>query len=163
VTEHCVIGDQIRLPAACCDIVGCGAEFADLAALGEADNRARALAAGWRADAFGRLVCPACQQHDGVMRPRIDGPEPATSGGPTPGPTPGPGPRDGGSPSLRARIAGSRSVVNPGRHRRTQWLHMLATLACGSNGWSTPQPVMDPPHEENEQALIAEREITREP
>src|SRR5215471_21284222 len=47
ITEHCVIGDQIRVPAAWCDMAGCGSRFADLAALGEADNRARALAAGW--------------------------------------------------------------------------------------------------------------------
>jgi hypothetical protein len=42
VTEHCVIGDQIRVPAAWCDMAGCAARFADPAALGEADNRARA-------------------------------------------------------------------------------------------------------------------------
>jgi hypothetical protein len=40
ITEPCVIGDQIRLPAAWCDMPGCGAAFADLAALGETDNRA---------------------------------------------------------------------------------------------------------------------------
>src|SRR5215472_15247465 len=49
ITEHCFIGDQIRVPGARCDILGCQAEFADPAALGEADNRARALAAGWYA------------------------------------------------------------------------------------------------------------------
>jgi len=65
ITERCVIGNQIRVPAAWCDIPGCGARFADPAALGEADNRARALAAGWCADAFGWLLCPACQQRHG--------------------------------------------------------------------------------------------------
>ena len=33
ITEPCVIGDQIRLPAAWCDMPGCGAAFADPAAL----------------------------------------------------------------------------------------------------------------------------------
>jgi len=65
ITEHSVIGDQIRLPAACCDMTGCFRSFADPAALGEAENRARALAAGWGADAYGRLVCPGCQQLPG--------------------------------------------------------------------------------------------------
>jgi hypothetical protein len=143
VTEHCFICDQIRLPAARCDIVGCGAEFADLAALGEADNRARALVAGWRVDAFGQLVCPACQQRHGATRQRMPGPEP-DPGGLTP-----PGPRDGGSPSVRAKLAGWRSAVSPGavspgRHRRAQWLHMLTALASGTNGWSAAQPVTGP-------------------
>ena len=117
VTEHCFIGDQIRLPAARCDIVGCGAEFADLAALGEADNRARALAAGWYPDAFGRLVCPHCQQHHAMTGPQVPGPESDTGGAPTPAPVP------------------------PGPYRVADWLHVLAALASGSNGWRAPQPV----------------------
>jgi len=143
VTEHCVIGDQIRVPAACCDIVGCGAVFADPAALGEADNRARALVAGWCADAFGRLVCPACQQLHGVTRPRIRGREPDAGGGLTPAAVP-PGPCGDGSPSVRAKrakVAGWRSTVSPGRHGRAGWPHVLAAQASGSNGWSAPLPV----------------------
>jgi hypothetical protein len=142
ITEHCVIGDQIRLPAACCDIVGCGAEFADLAALGEADNRARALAAGWSVDAFGRLVCPACQQRPDVTRPRIPSPEPDTGTGPTSAAV-RPGPRDG-SPSRQAKVTGSHGEASPGRHRRAPWLHVLAALASGNNGWQAPQPVTGP-------------------
>src|SRR5690348_7541413 len=138
ITEHCAIGDQIRLPATCCDFVDCGAEFADPAALGEADNRARALVAGWRADAFGRLLCPACQQHHGVRWPWIPGPEPAAGGGRTPAAVP-PGTSGGGSPSVQARnpsvqakspsaradVAGSRGVVSHGRHRTAGWVHVL--------------------------------------
>jgi hypothetical protein len=166
VTEHCVIGDQIRLPAAYCDIVGCEAAFADPAALGEADNRARALVAGWRADDFGRLVCPACQQRDGLTRPRISGPEPDTGAGPTPtGVPPGPrdgSPRDGGSPrggspsararslSAQAKAAGSRGVVSHGRHRMAGWLHVLRALASGNNGWSVTQPFTGLPLERND-------------
>jgi hypothetical protein len=148
VTEHCFIGDQIRLPAARCDIVGCGAEFADLAALGEAHNRARALAAGWCVDACGQLVCPACQQHHGVTPPPIPGPEPDTGGSPTPAAAP-PGPWDGGSPSVRANDAESLSAVSPGRHRVAQWLHLLAALASGNNGWTAPQPASGPCREES--------------
>lgn len=132
ITGHCVIGDQIRLPATCCDIPGCAAEFADLAALGEADNRARALAAGWSMDAYGRLVCPACQQRHDIAQPRIPGPEPEAGGSRTPAAVP---PRP---------IAGSHSEVSPGRHRRAPWLHVLAALASGNNGWQAPQPVTVP-------------------
>lgn len=139
VTEHCVIGDQIRLPAARCDIVGCGAEFADLAALGEAHNRARALAAGWAADECGRLVCPACQAHHGVTQPRITGPEPDTGGGPAPAAVP-PGPSGEESPAAGGNIAGPPGTVIPGRHRRARWLHMLAALASGDNGWTAAGP-----------------------
>jgi len=62
ISERCVIGDQICLPATSCDVAGCQALFADPAALGAADNRARALTAGWAQDAFGRGICPTCQQ-----------------------------------------------------------------------------------------------------
>jgi len=64
ITEHCVIGDQIRLPVTWCDMPGCGAAFADPAALGETDNRTRAARAGWTRDQCGRLICPACRQRD---------------------------------------------------------------------------------------------------
>ena len=42
----------------------CISHHADPLALGEADNRARAIAAGWRVDALRRLACPKCQQSD---------------------------------------------------------------------------------------------------
>jgi hypothetical protein len=41
---------------------------ADPASLGEADARARAIYAGWRIDAVGRLACPRCQQTDPGFR-----------------------------------------------------------------------------------------------
>jgi hypothetical protein len=163
VTEHCVIGDQIRLPATCCDFVGCGAEHADPAALGEADNRARAQAAGWRTDAFGRLLCPACQQHHGVRWPWIPSPEPAAGGGRAPTAA-RPGPSGRGSSSVRARnpsaqangpsaqanAAGSRGVVSHGRHRVAGWVHVLTALASGNNGWSVTQPLTGLPLEGND-------------
>jgi hypothetical protein len=149
ITERCVIGDQLRMPATCCDIVGCGAEFSDLAALGEADNRARALAAGWRMDAFDRLVCPTCEQRPDAAWPRAPGPEPDTGADLTSAVV-APRPRYGESPPTRARIAGSHgtagpgNVIRPGHHRRAPWLHVLTALANGDNGWAAPQPVTDP-------------------
>jgi hypothetical protein len=57
-----VIGDQLRMPIMWCEMGSCISFHADPAALGEADTRARAIEAGWRVDAFGRLACPRCQQ-----------------------------------------------------------------------------------------------------
>lgn len=62
ITERAVIGDQIRIPIAACDMAPCLSWYSDPAALGEGDMRARAIMAGWRVDALGRLVCPACQR-----------------------------------------------------------------------------------------------------
>jgi hypothetical protein len=62
VTERAAIGGQLRLPIAWC---GTGSRIwrpADPAALGEAGIRARAILAGWRVDALGRLACPGCQR-----------------------------------------------------------------------------------------------------
>lgn len=139
LTGHCVIGDQIRVPAAWCDIAGCGARFADPAALGEADKRVRAVAAGWCAEAVGQLVCPACQQRNGVVR-RLPGQEPGTCGSPTPAAAP-PGPP---GRSVRPIIAGWHNAISTGRHRRAPWPHLLTALANDRNGWSAPQPVPGP-------------------
>jgi len=62
ITEPAAIGDQLRIPIACCEMGSCIWYDADPAALGEADIRARAISAGWRIDALGRLACPKCQQ-----------------------------------------------------------------------------------------------------
>ena len=64
LTGRAVIGDQLRMPIMWCEIGSCISWFADSAALGETDTRARAIGAGWRIDAFGRLACPRCQQTD---------------------------------------------------------------------------------------------------
>ena len=66
-----VIGDQLRMPIMWCEMGSCISWHADRAALGEADNRARAIEAGWRIDALGRLACPQCQETDsGFWAPR---------------------------------------------------------------------------------------------
>jgi hypothetical protein len=64
-----VIGDELRIPSVWCEMTPCISRHADPAALGEADVRARAIGAGWREDAFGRLACPGCQQRDPRFRP----------------------------------------------------------------------------------------------
>jgi hypothetical protein len=61
-TGRALIGDQLRIPIVWCEIAPCISHHANPAALGEADNRARALSAGWRFDRLGRLTCPDCQQ-----------------------------------------------------------------------------------------------------
>jgi hypothetical protein len=62
ITERAAIGDELRIPIAWCDMDACISHYEHPAALGEADIRARAIAAGWRVDAVGRLACPQCQQ-----------------------------------------------------------------------------------------------------
>jgi hypothetical protein len=57
-----LIGDELRMPTTWCEMGSCISWHADRAALGEADNRARAISAGWRIDALGRITCPRCQQ-----------------------------------------------------------------------------------------------------
>jgi hypothetical protein len=63
-TERAVIGDQLRMPIMWCEMGSCISWYTDPDALGEADTRARAIGAGWRIDALGRLACPRCQQID---------------------------------------------------------------------------------------------------
>ena len=63
-----VIGDQLRMPIMWCEMGSCISWHSDPAALGEGDARARAISAGWRIDAFGRLACPRCQQTDPAFR-----------------------------------------------------------------------------------------------
>ena len=67
-TVRAVIGDQLRMPIMWCEMGSCISWFSDPAALGEGDARARAIRAGWRIDAFGRLACPRCQQTDPGFR-----------------------------------------------------------------------------------------------
>jgi hypothetical protein len=59
-----VIGDEFRTPMLWCEFGRCIQRFTVPDAHGEGDLRARALAAGWRYDALGRLACPGCAQRD---------------------------------------------------------------------------------------------------
>ena len=65
IAARAVIGNELRMPIMWCELGSCVSWHSDPAALGEADIRARAIAAGWRVDALGRLACPRCQQIDG--------------------------------------------------------------------------------------------------
>jgi hypothetical protein len=68
ITVGSIIGDQLRMPIMWCEMGSCISWHSDPAALGEADTRARAIGAGWRIDALGRLACPQCQQTDADFR-----------------------------------------------------------------------------------------------
>ena len=144
ITEHCVIGDQIRVPAAWCDMAGCGSRFADPAALGEADNRSRALTAGWGWDTWGRLVCPACRQRQrGPSERGVIVREPETAGARTPAGGPAVA-RGGVRQSVRSLLARWHRAVSHDRRAATRWLRILLALAAGSNGWAAPQRVTPP-------------------
>jgi hypothetical protein len=126
ITGHCVIGDQIRVPAAWCAMAGCQAAFAAPAALGEADNRARAVAAGWAKDALDRLVCPACQRDHPAPPWWVPPGEPGTAGDHRPGggtTRPGRGTNQPVRPAVWAPPATAQS-----RNHRTQWPRLLSAL-----------------------------------
>ena len=114
ITGRCVIGDQIRVPAAWCAAAGCQAAFADPAALGEADNRARAVAAGWAADAMGRLACPACQRDHPAPAWWVPAREPGTAW-----------PAGGTNQSIRPAVWGPPGAAQ-GRPHRAQWPRLLS-------------------------------------
>jgi hypothetical protein len=59
-----LIGNALRIPLVWCQFGSCIARFTDPAALGESDIQSRAVAAGWRRDALGRLACPECVQRE---------------------------------------------------------------------------------------------------
>src|SRR5215469_13459499 len=61
-TCRAVIGDELRIPIAWCEMGSCISYYTDPGAFGEADIRIRALRAGWRFDLFGRLACGGCQR-----------------------------------------------------------------------------------------------------
>lgn len=139
ITGRAVLGDRIRRPTAWCEMAACISRYEDPAALGEADIRARALAAGWRHDAVGRLVCPYCQRRG----PGLWASYPAA-------PRDLPPARGPGQDTGRARAGRISAVwsalsawyqdVRGGRDRRREWLRLLAALAAGGNGWNTPPP-----------------------
>jgi hypothetical protein len=144
ITEHCVIGDQIRVPAAWCDMAGCGSRFADPAALGEADNRARALAEGWGLDVCGRLVCPACQQrHRRSAEREMIAREPETGVVRTPAGRPA-GQAGGQPQTVRPLLIRWRRAVARGRQSAARWPRLFLALATGSNGWAAPHCITVP-------------------
>jgi len=138
ITERAVVGDRIRRPTAWCEMAACISRYEDPAALGEANIRARALAAGWRHDAVGRLVCPYCQQRNPGLWPAcpVVPHEHAAARGP--------GRRTGHARA--GRIGAVWSALSAwyqglwSSQDRAHWPHLLAALAAGRNGWNTPPP-----------------------
>jgi hypothetical protein len=63
-----LIGNALRIPLVWCQFGSCIARFTDPAALGESDIQSRAVAAGWRRDALGRLACPECVQREPMFK-----------------------------------------------------------------------------------------------
>ena len=128
LTERAIIGDRLRQLAAWCQIGACIARHTDAGALGEADIRARAVAAGWCVDLFGRLVCPSCQQIHPVWSARpavLRGLWPAVPRGPRPAVPRG---EPGSWP-----VGGADFQI--GRHRRT-YAASQRRLMPPSAGWS---------------------------
>ena len=134
ITGQCVIGDQIRVAAECCAIAECEAAFAEPAALGERDNRALAVAAGWAKDASGMLACPNCQRDRPTPAWWVPSREPGIAG-------------DHRLASSTARPAGGTNQSVPpavwgppaaahGRHHRTQWPRLLSALVSSRDGWT---------------------------
>jgi hypothetical protein len=135
ITERPVLGDQIRRPIAGCEIAPCAGRYEDPAALGEADSRARALGAGWRHDAVGRLVCPACQQRspDAWAVYPVDplAPTPAGENRQRDGHA-----RAGYAGGALASIASWLRDFGAGRRARPRPA-LLTSLAADGSGWNT--------------------------
>lgn len=140
ITGRCAIGDQIRVPAAWCAVAGCETAFRDPVALGEADNRARAITAGWAKDALCRLVCPACQRDRPVPVWWIPPREPSTVAGDN---TPAIGasrPQAGTSQSAGSAAAGGQPPAAESRQHGTQWPRVLSALVSTRDGSPPPAP-----------------------
>jgi hypothetical protein len=140
ITERAVLGDTIRLPAVWCEMHGCISRHDHPAALGQADIRARALAAGWCHDAVGRLVCPSCQQRnpDLWIIHRLARQHLAPAGGPhhDSGHT-----RAGRPRGVWTAVSARARAFVGGPDRWSRWPHRLAALVGAGNGWNTPPPV----------------------
>jgi hypothetical protein len=140
ITEWAVLGDTIRRPAVWCEMPGCISRHDHPAALGQADIRARALAAGWCHDAVGRLVCSSCQQRnpDLWITHRLARQHRAPTGsrrhdsGQT---------RAGRPRGIWTAVSARARAFVGGPDRWPRWPHLLAALVCTGNGWSTPPPV----------------------
>jgi hypothetical protein len=134
ITERAVWGDQIRRPIAWCEMAACSSRYEDLAALGEADIRARALAAGWRYDHAGRLLCPYCLwrcprlQAASVVAGQDNAPAFQQTGHV----------QAGRISAVQAALSAWHWQLPGGQDLRPRWVRLLAALVCGRNGWTTP-------------------------
>ena len=136
ITERAVVGDGLRRPIAWCEMPACISRHDNPAAVGEADIRSRALAAGWRHDAVGRLVCPYCQQRN----PGLWVAYPLARQDPPPAGVSRQHPvhaRPGQIDAVRTTLSEwQRRLRNLAR--RPRWPRLLVALAGGGNGWNAP-------------------------
>jgi len=114
----------------------CISRHDDPAAVGEADIRARALAAGWRHDAIGRLVCPYCQQRNPALWAAypLAQQHPAPAEGSRQPPAHSRAGRIGAVRTTISALSARRRQVWDDLARRPRWPHLLAALADGGNG-----------------------------
>jgi hypothetical protein len=138
ITQRAVLGDQIRRPTAWCEMAACISRYEDPAALGEADIRGRALAAGWQHDHVGRLLCPYCQWR----RPRLQAAYPVAGQDNPPALQQTGHAQAGRISAVRAALSAAHRRLPGGQDLRPRWPHLLALLLCGRNGWTTPAPAL---------------------
>ena len=137
ITQRAVVGDRLRRPIAWCEMPACISRHDDPAAVGEADIRSRALAAGWMHDAVGRLVCPYCQQRS----PSLWAAYPLARQHPGPAERSRQRPahaRAGQIGGVRATLPAWYRQVRDGLARRSRWQHLPAALAGGGSSPNTP-------------------------
>jgi hypothetical protein len=137
ITQRAVLGDRLRRPIAWCEMPACISRHDDPAAVGEADIRSRALAAGWVHDAVGRLVCPYCQQRN----PGLWAAYPLARQHPPPAE----GSRERPAHARAARIGALRTTLSAWYRqvrvdlaRPLRWPHQPAAPASGGDGPNTP-------------------------
>jgi hypothetical protein len=142
-----VIGDQLRMPIMWCEMGSCISWYADPEARGEADTRARAIDAGWRIDALGRLACSRCQQTDSgfwascpvVPQDRY------TAVAETARAAALPGDRTGGSGGGTSRDPDrAASGSTPVSWTELEWHHDLPAAQPMPVGWSAERPPSAP-------------------
>lgn len=137
ITERAVLGDRLRRPTAWCEMPACISRHDDPAAAGEADIRARALAAGWQHDAVGRLVCAYCQQHN----PGLWAAYPLTRQHRPPAGASRQHPahaQTGRIGTVWTTLFAWHRHLRDDLARRPRWPQVLAALAGGGNGRNTP-------------------------
>jgi hypothetical protein len=115
----------------------CISRHDDPAAVGEADIRSRALAAGWRHDAVGRLVCPYCQQRNPALwaayplarqhRPPAEGSRQHHAHA-----------RPGRIGAVWTTLSALHRQVRDDLARRPRWPHLFAAPAGRGDGPNTP-------------------------
>ena len=120
VTARAAIGDELRRPIMWCEMAPCINYHADPSALGEADARARAVGAGWRIDAVGRLACPQCQQTASFWTPR-----PVV-------------PWDRATALVMTTLAAVRAGLAGSRQQQQAWHHEQPRVHGGRHARATP-------------------------